>query len=552
VSEITGSEIRNDGTLINALTGMGQEGYDKTLGVQVGLRAVLQKQQLEDLAANWICRNIINAYPREATREWLEITLGGSKADQKTINDFNVYHDRLKIREKFRRAQYLANLYRGAVIVILADDGLDPKEPLKKDKIKTIKGLEVLDCHKIWPDITNNIPDPSEPEHYRLNVTPNQYPEIDQAKTQLIHASRIIRFDGAELPPDAMLRSNPPGWGLSLLELVWDAFADYETVYNSVSNMAADFNVFKMAMKDLAVMIKAGGNQAEEALRNRFKAIRQMMSVMKGIIVDADKEQVDFISRQFAGVADIMDRFTQRLVGATDLPYTYIFGRGQAGLNAQGTGDSEDKMMAKKTSQFQEDVFRPRFQYLGELIWLAKDGPTKGKLPEDWGFQFKSLLEETDTEKIAARLQAAQAYNTYVSMGVLLPEEVRNSQFGGDEYSIEIKLDEKLWKKKQEEQMGGGFGDFGGFGGGGDLGAEGGFGSGTETVPEDEQQEDIAQEEQNQEEAAPKTDSVSSEFEQRCRDEARKLTKQRFVLDSVVSRVWEKNKYEELLENGKR
>jgi len=552
VTDIIGSEIRNDGTLINALTGMGQDGYDKTLGVQVGLRAVLQKQQLEDLAANWICRNIINAYPREATREWLEITLGGSKSDQKTINDFNAYHDRLKIREKFRRAQYLANLYRGAVIVILADDGLDPKEPLKKDKIKTIKGLEVLDCHKIWPDITNNIPDPSEPEHYRLNITPNQFPELDTNKTQLIHASRIIRFDGAELPPDAMLRSTPPGWGLSLLELVWDAFADYETVYNSVSNMAADFNVFKMAMKDLAVMIKAGGNQAEEALRNRFKAIRQMMSVMKGIIVDADKEQVDFITRQFAGVADIMDRFTQRLVGATDLPYTYIFGRGQAGLNAQGTGDAEDKMMAKKTSQFQEDVFRPRFQYLGELIWLAKDGPTKGKLPEDWGFQFKSLLEETNTEKIAARLQAAQAYNTYVSMGVLLPEEVRNSQFGGDEYSIEINLDEKLWKKKQEEQMGGGFGDFGGFGGGGDLGGEGGFGSGTDTVPEDEQQDQIEQEEQNQEEAAPKQDSFKGDYEKWCREEARSLTKKRFVLDSVVARVWEKNKYEELLENVKR
>ena len=291
-------------------------------------------------------------------------------------------------------------------------------------------------------------------------------------------------------------------------------------------------------------------NQAEEALRNRFKAIRQMMSVMKGIIVDADKEQVDFITRQFAGVADIMDRFTQRLVGATDLPYTYIFGRGQAGLNAQGTGDAEDKMMAKKTSQFQEDVFRPRFQYLGELIWLAKDGPTKGKLPEDWGFHFKSLIEETNTEKIAARLQAAQAYNTYVSMGVLLPEEVRNSQFGGDEYSIEINLDEKLWKQKQEEQAGGGFGDFGGFGGGGDLGGEGGFGSGTETVPEDEQQDQIAQEEQNQEEAAPKQDSFKGDYEKWCREEARSLTKKRFVLDSVVARVWEKNKYKELLENG--
>jgi hypothetical protein len=31
-------------------------------------------------------------------------------------------------------------------------------------------------------------------------------------------------------------------------------------------------------------------------------------------------------------------------------------------------------------------------------------------------------------------------------MGSLLPEEVRNSQFGGSEYSFEIKLDDELWQ----------------------------------------------------------------------------------------------------------
>ena len=523
---------------------MGDPSYDRSLNVQVGLRARLAKQQLEDLACNWICRNIIDAYPREATREWLEVTLGGSKADQKTLNGFDDYQTRLKVREKFRRAQYLANLYRGAVIVILADDGLESNEPLNRNKIKTIKSLEVLDCHKISPEITVTVTDPSEPEFYRLNIDRAQYPGITDGATQLIHSSRILRFDGVELPPDVMLRSTPVGWGASLLELTWDAFADFETVYNSVSNMTADFSTFKMAMKDLAMMVKTGGTQAEEALRLRFKAIKQMMSTMRGIIVDADKEQVDFITRNFGGIADVMDRFSQRLVGATDLPYTYIFGRGQAGLNAQGTGDTEDKMMAKKASQFQEMVFRPRFQTLGELIWLAKDGPTKGKLPEDWGFHFKSLIEETNTEKITARAQAAQTYSTYIASGILLPEEVRNSQFGGDEYSIEIKLDEKLWQKNQQQQMGG-FGDFGGYGGEGDTGT--GYGSGTETLPADEQQQAIDQTQQEQ--AAPTQDSIrtDAEYERWCRSEAQSQARNRFVLDSVVSRAWEQRKYEELM-----
>ena len=48
---------------------------------------------------------------------------------------------------------------------------------------------------------------------------------------------------------------------------------------------------------------------------------------------------------------------------------------------------------------------------------------------------------------------------TYVDLGILLKEEVRQSRFGGSDYSIETELDEDLWKKKQEEEEN----QFGGF-----------------------------------------------------------------------------------------
>jgi hypothetical protein len=251
-----------------------------------------------------------------------------------------------------------------------------------------------------------------------------------------------------------------------LLELVFEAFSDYESVHRSVADMTSSFNVFKMAMKDLDSTIRAGGQTNEDYLKARFRAMQRMMSTMRGIAVDADKESVDFISRNFAGIADVIDRFTNRLVGASDLPFTVLFGRGPTGLAAQGTGNTEDSVWAKKVNAFQETEFRPKFRQIAELIWLTKDGPTRGKLPEDWDFQFKSLVEETEASKMAARQAAATTYNTYVQMGSLLPEEVRNSQFGGSEYSFEIKLDDELWQQKQQQdQMGGGFGDFGDYGG---------------------------------------------------------------------------------------
>ena len=62
------------------------------------------------------------------------------------------------------------------------------------------------------------------------------------------------------------------------------------------------------------------------------------------------------------------------------------------------------------------------------------------------------LEKDTDQTVMQARQLAAQAYSTYVQMGALLPEEIRQSQFGGAEYSFEINLDDKLWDKKQKEQ----------------------------------------------------------------------------------------------------
>lgn len=460
---------------MNALTGLGEEGYERAQSTVVGTRCRLHKADLEELATNWICRNIVETMPREATRKWLTISFG-KEGDTDEIADYEDYETRLKVREKFFYAQYLANLYRGAAIVIVADDGQEASQPLKSKNLRSIRKLEVLDCHKIYPEISSFNADPNDPEYYRLVIDAARYPSLKGMNT-LVHHSRVIRFDGVLQPPDVMLQNTPAGWGASWLEVVYEAFVDYESVHRSVAEMAQSFNVFKMAMQGLSNALKAGGEANADLLRTRFRAMQMMMSVFKGIIVDADKESVEFISRNFSGIADVMDRFTNRLVGATGLPYTILFGRGPQGLASTGAGDTEEASWAKKVEQFQEIQFRPRYQRLAKLIWRAQDGPTGGKTPEDWDFQFNPLLEEDRKLEMDVRSIAANTYQTYVTMGALLPEEVRQSQFSGSEYSIEITLDDALWQEKQQEQLGGFGGDFGGFGDPSGSGDFGGFGA---------------------------------------------------------------------------
>ena len=52
------------------------------------------------------------------------------------------------------------------------------------------------------------------------------------------------------------------------------------------------------------------------------------------MVIDADGEKVDFVSRNFAGVADAISHFKDDLIGASGLPHTAVFGDSPSGLGA--------------------------------------------------------------------------------------------------------------------------------------------------------------------------------------------------------------------------
>lgn len=464
--------IRQDAFLVNPATGMGLRDTDPSTSISTGFGVRLTKLQSEELSRNWLCRKVCDAYPKEATREWTELTFG-KKADieknQKLIDDFVDYEDRLRVRDNFYQALLWSNIYRGSAIVLNVEDGRPPNEPINKKAIKSIKTLYVVDCYKLLPDTSNY--DPYNPSYYSLALDSRTAKRMEATNFDFgraefrVHPDRIIRFDAIELPPDAMMMNDPPGWGQSMIELIFDAFQSYTSGYASVNKMMNDFSIFIYSLKNLSNIVK-NNNQLE--LQTRVRLMQKMMSLFNGLVIDADGEKIDFASRQFGGIADVIDRFVTPILGAADLPYTYVFGRGASGLTAEGTGDNEEMIMAKKTHQFQELKLRRKLKQFYELIWLAKDGPSGGKPPDGWGFKFKSLTEEDEAKAAEARSMQSSIDNTYIQAGVLLPEEIRASRFGDDEYSFETKLDNGLWKekqdelKKQQELMNQGFGDFGG------------------------------------------------------------------------------------------
>lgn len=486
MSEIVKVQIpaeRYDGIIQNALTGMGDPGFDKTMGFQVAFnQRRLAQAELEYLYENnWIIRNVVDLYPVEATRRWVEITMGGKDSDRKRIEEFDQYQNALGLRETVKKACKWARLYGGAAIVQIMEDGRPMHEPVNFKNIRTIRKYIVLDRYKIRPYLLADT-DPENPDFYELVLPPRIARAMRKELGQedwinagaLIHHSRVIPFHGIELPPDVLERRE--GWGGSIIDSIFDTFTRYESSNTSVSNLLEEASLFIYAMHGLRDLLDAADEKAVSVLMTRLRTLRQAKSNLKMLVLDAEKEELKSVERRFNGIPEIMDRMMGQIVGASDIPMTILFGRGATGLNAQGTGESENEVWAKRVAQFQSDHIHPKLRQqdatgMFDMIWLAKDGPTRGKMPDEWDFKFWPIEDESESDQLNMREKQSNIDRTYKDLGVLLPEEIRASRFQGTDFSFETELDEKLFKEKQEESDFGGFGDFG-FGYEGDFGGE--------------------------------------------------------------------------------
>lgn len=465
---MTDQVVRNDGVLLNALTGLGTNA-DSTIYTQVTSVHRLGQAQLDQLCQVWPLNVACTAFPDSATAKgwsisWPEGTSGKIK------QDFDKYRSVIGTRTKdsdlrdqaissdaeiIRWAGYLANVYRGAAIVLNIDDGRRPDEPVDTKNIKTIREIEVLDSFQIYPDPTK-VANPLKAQHFHLQIAPDWHPglrgmydrgglsRVNGYYTYPIHRSRIIRVPGVPVPPQVMRYNN--GWDRSLLEVVWDQYTAWESVTKATQHLVKDYSLFVYKLSGFADMMTEGN---EAAIRTRVQSLSLMASIMGGVCLDNDQESVEFVQRSFAGLNDLMSQFRDMLIGATGIPHTILFGESPSGLGA--TGEAEEKTWAKKVDAYQNGWVLAALNRMYQLIFLAKDGPTGGKPLEGWSIAFNPLLEQTEAEKIANRASQAQTDNVYVQMGALVPEEIRQSRFGGPEYSLETTLDDDAFKKAQEQ-----------------------------------------------------------------------------------------------------
>jgi phage-related protein (TIGR01555 family) len=426
------STLRADG-LVNALTGMGTR-RDKSQYTNSTPIVFLSQEELENLYSEWIPKRIVDIVAEQSTRKGFKVLFGGEGAAAEEVSGVEQVIEDLYILENLGLASKNARLFGGAVILLYIDDGRSAEQPVDYKNIRSVEGMEVLDRWQIAPVISeDSLYDYSKATHYQI-ISGDL---IRQPQLTKIHKDRILRFDGEWLP--YRIRQRNYGWGMSTLQSAYDSFRFYSTGISSAATLLTEFDIFVHKLRGLSSMLAAG---KEKDVRDRLVLNDMSKSIYRGYAIDAEKEELEFISRNFGGVGEILEKLRIDIIGASQIPHTILFGESPGGLGS--TGRSEERDFAKHLGDYQASHYKRPLQQLMKMIMLSKDGPTEGRLPESWRVKFNDLFELNEREKADVRARVAAVDGRYIQLGVLHPQEVADARYGGSEWSMELTLDPSL------------------------------------------------------------------------------------------------------------
>lgn len=340
--------------------------------------------------SSWIVRKIVDVFPSDMVKNWIKFN---SSLDPEKISKINSVIRKTKTKEKIKEGLRWARLYGGAAGLILIDGDEDLSEPLDYDTIMLddYKGLLIFDrWNGIYPDIEleDDISDEEYgyPKYYSISLSEaNSNLMLSYNKQDLVkvHHSRIIRFNGRDLP--LWERQAEMFWGESEVEIVFEELKKRDNTSANIASLIFLANIRVLKMNDLGQLLGASTQKAQENLYKVLQAQNQLMSNMGIYVMDKDD---DFGTEQysFGGLNDIYESFMLDIAGACEMPVTKLFGREPAGFNS--TGESDLTQYYDTLEEKQETYLQPIIDKLLPIIFMS----TLGAIPEDLDWEFNPCM----------------------------------------------------------------------------------------------------------------------------------------------------------------
>jgi phage-related protein (TIGR01555 family) len=404
------SESRRDGWF-NLLSGLGVKDKDKRANQSIEWSRTTEDAADLLYAGDDILARIIEQLPIDALREGFDLK------DESLQKQF----DSLLVSKRILEAWVKARQYGGSAILYITN-AQDMAQPMGQGE--RVTGLVVLSRWELvaaGTKITTDLKDPNFgfPELYQFQTAIGQ---VDQNLT-MIHHSRLERFHGVPLPRRLFVSNNY--WHDSVIGRVYNAVRNYQLAHDSAAAIVADFNVGVWKMKGLADLVAAG---KEAQIRQRIEIANYAKSVVKSIILD-DSESYEDKARNVTGLPEVLKMIGGRLVAATNIPHTILLGESPTGSNS--TGNSTTMSWYDYVKAQQEGYLRPHLGAIARKLDQNYD-PTV--------IEFRPLWQMDEKDEAQIRKTQAETDGIYISNGVLDPEEVAVSRFGGDKYSTQTEL----------------------------------------------------------------------------------------------------------------
>lgn len=422
----------------NIFTNLGVAGKDKRTGMIAKYKPLTEKESEDLHDCDDIADRVVNLIPTEGTRDWIETKLGDDQ-DKQNENLVLKMKD-LDMQSKIAKAWSYSRLYKGSAIFLAVDDGLPLEEPLNINRIVRLNSLTVLSSYELQAqDVNRDILNKNFglPENYIISPRAGE-------SVEMVHHSRLVRFEGAKVSQNAFITNDY--WGDSILTRLFNVLRNFNSSHDSAASILQDFNTGILKLQNLAALVEG---DEDDAIVARMRLMNLSKSILGVVLLDADSETYENKTVPLANLDKVLDKVNERLVSATGMPHNKILGMGPK-TSLSGGGESEEKDWLTSVANQQELVIKKPIDKILEIILFSKQGPTNGKIPDGWSWEFRPLWQPSQKDTTETRNKQSQTDKNYFEMGALTATQIAKDAFSTGEYSFERSVDLKEIEEQEK------------------------------------------------------------------------------------------------------
>lgn len=308
-----------------------------------------------------------------------------------------------------------SRLYGGALVIMAVNDGRKYSEPLDMSNIRDFTGLSVVDSSIATPvGFVAGLGSQafSKPQQYQIMVP------LGKETQRVVHASRVIRFDGMRVPASRMITNG--GWSPSMIQRCHKSLRGLSTAMQYAENLLQEISVMVLKIPGLSEKL-CGGPDNVRQVKGMLETLRWGIDVLHMMGLDSEMEFQE-VKRSVDGVASLIDKFEQQAVRDTGIPRIILTGEQPAGLNADSRG--EVRAWYDHVESDRNLVLTPALNRILEVEFALRK--RRGEVvPAEWTIGYDPLLTETKEAQAASAQQWALTMQALIMEGIISPDEAR-------------------------------------------------------------------------------------------------------------------------------